>query len=254
MTGKGRETRPRTALVTGTSSGIGQAIAIALARDGYDLALTEMDVTQLKETLAHPDVAKRKVVPAIRPALAREHQRGLADTRARLGDIDLLVNNAGRALVKPSVDVTDADWDDVINTNLKGAFFLSQLFARACLTDKRPGCIVSIASTHGMIGIAERAIYGISKAGLIQMTWMLAVEWADKDIRVNAVAPATVMTPSRQKMLKDPEVRARMLSRIPIGRFVTPEEVAAAVVYLASDGAAAVTGHTLTVDGGVTVI
>ena len=132
-----------------------------------------------------------------------------ADARARLGDIDLLVNNAGRALVKPSVSVTEAEWDDVMSINLKGAFFLSQLFGRACINDKRPGCIVSMASTHGMIGIAERAVYGISKAGLIQMTRMLAVEWADKGIRVNAVAPATVMTPSRQEMLKDPAVRRR---------------------------------------------
>ena len=247
--------QPRRALVTGTSTGIGQAIAIALARDGYDLALTEMDMSQLKETLAHPDVAKRMVVSLPLDLRSRESiNAAFADARARLGDIDLLVNNAGRALVKPSVDVTDADWDDVINTNLKGAFFLSQLFARACLTDKRLGCIVSIASTHGMIGIAERAIYGISKAGLIQMTRMLAVEWADKGIRVNAVAPATVMTPSRQEMLKDPAVRQAMLARIPIGRFVTPEEVAAAVIYLASPGAAAVTGHTLMVDGAVTAI
>jgi 2-deoxy-D-gluconate 3-dehydrogenase len=247
--------QPRRAVVTGTSTGIGQAIAIALARDGYDLALTELDVAQLKETLAHPDIAKRKVVPIMLDLRSRQSiATAFADARALLGDIDLLVNNAGRALVKPSVDVTDADWDDVMNTNLKGAFFLSQLFARACLNDKRPGCIVSLASTHGMIGIAERAIYGISKAGLIQMTRMLAVEWADKGIRVNAVAPATVMTPSRQEMLKDPAVRQSMLARIPIGRFVTPQEVAAAVVYLASPGAAAVTGHTLMVDGAVTAI
>ena len=245
----------RTALITGTSAGIGQAVAIALARAGYDLALTEMDPGLLKETLAHPDIAGRKVVPLPLDLRSRDSiNAAFADARARLGGIDLLVNNAGRALVKPSINVTEAEWDDVMNTNLKGAFFLSQLFGRACLADKRPGCIVSMASTHGMIGIAERAVYGISKAGLIQMTRMLAVEWADKGIRVNAVAPATVMTPSRQEMLKDPAVRDGMLARIPIGRFVAPEEVAAAVVYLASDGAAAVTGHTLMVDGAVTAI
>ena len=245
----------RRALVTGTSTGLGQAVAIALARQGYDLALTELDVANLKETLAHPEVAKRKVVPVPLDLRSRDSiNAAFADARARLGDIDLLVNNAGRALVKPSVNVTEADWDDVMSINLKGAFFLSQLFGRACLADKRPGCIVSMASTHGMIGIAERAVYGISKAGLIQMTRVLAVEWADKGIRVNAVAPGTVMTPSRQEMLKDPAVRDGMLKRIPIGRFITPEEVAAAVVYLASPGAAAVTGHTLLVDGGVTAI
>jgi NAD(P)-dependent dehydrogenase (short-subunit alcohol dehydrogenase family) len=105
-----------------------------------------------------------------------------------------------------------------------------------------------------MIGIPERSVYGISKAGLIQMTRMLAIEWADKNIRVNAVAPTTVLTESRQQMLSDPKRRADMLSRIPTGRFAAPEEVAAAVVYLASAGAASVTGHTLMVDGGLTAM
>ncbi len=243
----------RTALVTGTSAGLGRAIAVALAREGYDLALTELDIAMIKTTLAHPDVARRKVIPVAldlrsQASIATAFERALAG----LGELDLLVNNAGRALVRPSIDVTDAEWDDVIDTNLKGAFFLSQLFGRACIARKRPGAIVSMASTHGMIGIPQRAVYGISKAGLIQMTRMLAIEWAAANIRVNAVAPTTVLTESRQEMLSDPKVRADMLSRIPTGRFATPEEVAAAVVYLASPGAASVTGHTLLVDGGLT--
>ena len=245
----------RRALITGCSAGLGRAIAIALAREGYDLALTELSTEALKDTLAEPEIKRRNSVAIALDLRSQDSIKAAFERAAKeLGDIDLLVNNAGRALLKPVVDVTDAEWDDVIDTNLKGAFFLSQLFGRACINAKRPGCIVSMASTHGMIGIAERAIYGISKAGLIQMTRMLAVEWADKGIRVNAVAPATVMTPSREEMLKDPAVRKGMLARIPIGRFVTPEEVAAAVVYLASDGAAAITGHTLMVDGAVTAI
>jgi NAD(P)-dependent dehydrogenase (short-subunit alcohol dehydrogenase family) len=243
----------RKALVTGASAGLGRAIAIALAREGYDVALTDLDTAMLKDTLAHPDVAKRKAIPIAldlrtQASIAAAFERALAG----LGELDLLVNNAGRALVRPSVDVTEAEWDDVIDTNLKGAFFLSQLFGRNCLARNRPGAIVSIASTHGMIGIPGRAVYGISKAGLIQMTRMLAIEWAARNIRVNAVAPTTVMTESRQQMLSDPAVRADMLSRIPTGRFATPEEIAAAVVYLASPGAASVTGHTLMVDGGLT--
>ena len=243
------------ALVTGTSAGLGRAIAIALAREGYDLALTELDVALLKETLAHPDVDKRKVVPI---ALDLRSQQSIAAAFERatsaLGDLDLLVNNAGRALVKPVVEVSDAEWDDVIDTNLKGAFFLSQLFGRACIARKRLGVIVSMASTHGITGIAGRSVYGISKAGLIQMTKMLAIEWADQNIRVNAIAPTTVMTESREKLLSDPKARQGALARIPTGRFATPEEVAAAVVYLASPGAASVTGHTLLVDGGLTAV
>ena len=241
------------ALVTGTSAGLGRAIAVALAREGYDLALTELSADALKDTLADPAIANRKTVPIALDLRSQDSIKAAFEKAAReLGDIDLLVNNAGRALLKPAADVTDAEWDDVIDTNLKGAFFLSQLFGRHCIARQRPGAIVSMASTHGMIGIPQRAVYGISKAGLIQMTRMLAIEWADKSIRVNAIAPTTVLTESRQQMLSDPKVRADMLSRIPTGRFATPQEIAAAVVYLASPGAASVTGHTLMVDGGLT--
>ena len=245
--------QPRRALVTGTSTGLGRAIALALAREGYDLALTELDTSSLTEVLREPEFKARKVVPVQLDLRSQESiesafKRALSD----LGEIDLLVNNAGRALIRPTVDVTPLEWDDVINTNLRGSFFLTQCFGRSCITRGRGGAIVSIASTHGVTGIGQRAVYGISKAGLIQMTKMLAIEWADKNIRVNAVAPATVLTPSRAKMLNDPEKRKEMLARIPTGRFVTPEEIAAAVVYLASPAAASVTGHTLMVDGGLT--
>jgi NAD(P)-dependent dehydrogenase (short-subunit alcohol dehydrogenase family) len=243
----------RRALVTGTSTGIGRVIALALAREGFDLAITELEVGPLKEVLAHPDLAGRKVVPV---ALDLREEASIdaafEQALAALGDIDLLVNNAGCALHKAAVDLTWSDWDDVMDTNLKGTFFLSQRFGRYLIGRRRPGAIVSMASTHGVIGIAGRAVYGISKAGVAHMTKMLAIEWAEHDIRVNAIAPTTVLTPSREKMLSDPRARAAMLERIPTRRFATPEEIAAAVIYLAGTGAASVTGHTLLVDGGLT--
>ena len=245
--------RTSTAFVTGTSTGLGQVIALALARAGYDLALTDLDTGMLAETLRHPDFVGRKVVPLALDLRVPDGIAAAFDAAvAQLGAIDLLVNNAGRALIRPVVDVTLAEWDDVIDTNLRGTFFLSQRFGRHCIDTKRGGAIVTIASTHGMTGIAGRAVYGIAKAGLIQMTRMLAIEWAGHGIRANAVAPATVLTPSRAEMLSDPAARERMLARIPSGRFVTPEEVAAAVVYLASAAAASVTGQVLAVDGGLT--
>ena len=244
-----------TALITGTSAGLGRAIAVALAREGYDLALTELSAEALKDTLTEPEIKKRKTVAIALDLRSQDSIKAAFEKAAReLGAIGLLVNNAGRALLKPVVDVTPAEWDDVMATNLKGAFFLSQLFGRACIAAKRPGAIVSIASTHGMTGIAGRSVYGISKAGLIQMTRMLAIEWAAHNIRVNAIAPTTVMTESRQQLLSDPDKRAAALARIPSGRFATPEEIATAVVYLASEGAASVTGHTLPVDGGLMAI
>jgi len=245
----------RTAFVTGASTGIGFAIALALGREGYDLVVADLQAEWLDPLRAHEDLRDRTIVTvALDLRVEQSIKAAWASAREALGAIGVLVNNAGRALLKPVVDVSWSDWDDVMNTNLKGAYFLSQQFGADCLAAGRPGCIVNIASTHGLTGIEDRSVYGISKAGLIQMTRMLAIEWADRKIRVNAVAPATVMTPSREALLSDPVAKARMLSRIPTGRFVTPEEVAAAVCYLASPAAASITGTTLTVDGGLTAM
>jgi 2-deoxy-D-gluconate 3-dehydrogenase len=242
-----------TALVTGTSTGIGRVIALALARAGYDLAVTEVETERLRDLLDHPDLRGRKVVPvALDLASPDSIVSAFAQAVAALSRIDLLVNNAGRALIKPAAEVTGAEWDALMSVNLTGTFFLTQQFGRHAIA-RRSGCVVTIASTHGMTGIAGRSVYGIAKAGLIQMTRMLAIEWAAHNVRANAIAPATVLTPSRAEMLSDPQARARMLARIPSGRFVTPEEVAAAVVYLASPEAASITGQVLAIDGGLTV-
>ena len=245
--------RRRAAFVTGTSTGLGRVIALALAADGYDLAVSDLELEQLTDFQQEPLLGDRKVIPVqldlrLEQSITEAFDRALTG----LGEIDLLVNNAGVALLKAATEVSWAEWDAVLDVNLKGTFFLSQHFGRYCLQAKRDGVIINIASTHGLVGLPDRCIYGISKAGLIQLTRMLAVEWADRNVRVNAIAPATVLTPSRATMLSEPERRNKMLSRIPSGRFPTAEEVAEAVIYLASPGAASVTGHTLIVDGGLT--
>jgi NAD(P)-dependent dehydrogenase (short-subunit alcohol dehydrogenase family) len=241
-----------TAFVTGASIGLGYVIACSLARAGYDLAVSSRESGRLDGLLRDPAVQGRKAVPVqLDLRVEADITQAFGAAVDAFDDIDVLVNNAGRALIKPAVDVGWADWDDVVTINLKGAYFLSQKFAAHCITRNRPGCIVSIASTHGLTGFAGRSVYGISKGGLIQMTRMLAIEWAGHNIRVNAVAPSTALTPSRLQML-DPQTRERMLGRIPLSRFITPEEVAAAVCYLASPGAASITGQTLVLDGGLT--
>jgi NAD(P)-dependent dehydrogenase (short-subunit alcohol dehydrogenase family) len=245
----------RTALVTGASTGLGRATALALGRAGFDLALADLDADWLREVAAHADLRGRKAVAL---ALDLRSEDCIAQAMARaagaLGTVDVLVNNAGVALQRPATEVTWAEWDAVIDVNLKGSFFLATAFARHCRDRGRGGAVVSIASTHGLTGIAGRSVYGISKGGIIQMTRMLAIEWAPLGIRVNAIAPATVLTPSREKILSDPEARARMLARIPLGRFPEADEIAAAVCYLASDAARSITGQTLVIDGGLTAM
>ena len=245
----------RTAMVTGASTGIGRAIAQALGRAGFDLAITDLDTKWLADLAAEPQLQGRKVVPIALELRSEDSiAQAIEQAAAAFGSIDLVVNNAGRPLSKPAIGVTWAEWNDVIDINLKGSFFLSTAFARHCIARKRGGAVVSLASTHGLTGIADRSVYGISKGGIVQMTRMLAIEWAPLGIRVNAVAPATVLTPSREKLLSDPQARARMLARIPLGRFPAADEVAEAVCYLASDAARSITGQTLVLDGGVTVI
>jgi NAD(P)-dependent dehydrogenase (short-subunit alcohol dehydrogenase family) len=242
------------AFVTGAAYGIGAATAVALARDGFDVAVSELRPDDLKETVKAVTAAGARAMsveldvrslPGIRKAMVQ--------VVSAFGQVDALVNNAGVPLTRPAVDVTEAEWDEVLDVNLKGTFFLSQEMGRHLIASQRAGCIVSIASTHGVIGIADRIAYGVSKAGIIHMTRMLAIEWADHRIRVNAVAPGTVETPSRAAaMAANPGRREFLINRVPLKRFGTAEEMAAAVCYLASPRAAFITGQTILVDGGLT--
>src|SRR5262249_18439150 len=157
---------------------------------------------------------------------------------------DVLVNNAAVNLRRLAVDVMPDEWDAVMETNARGTLFLSQQAGRHWIAQKQPGCIVNVASAHAFVGAAERSTYGISKAAIVHMTKMLAVEWADHGIRVNAVAPGRMQTdsPSRAEKGADEAYMAAMLRRIPLHRLATAEEVASAVAWLASPEAVSVTG------------
>jgi NAD(P)-dependent dehydrogenase (short-subunit alcohol dehydrogenase family) len=247
----------RTVLVTGASYGVGAATALALAREGFDVAVTATQVENLAATVSALEAAGARVVPAV---LDLRDAGGIAAKAAEiistLGGLDLLVNNAGTNLRKDAVDVTPQEWDAVMDVNLRGTFFVTKEAGRAMIADGRGGCIVNLASTYAFVGAPERSAYGISKAALVGMTRMLAVEWAPHNIRVNAVAPGRLVTssPSRAGKGADPAYMEAMLKRIPLRRQATVDEVAAAVVYLASPAAASMTGQVLTLDGGLTAV
>ncbi len=243
----------KVALVTGASQGLGAAIAVGLAQDGFDVVITELNAAELAATKAAVEAARVRALPiALDVRDTGSIERAMRGAVEAFGRVDVLVNNAGVQLRKAALEVTPGEWDEVIAANLKGAFFMSQAVGRHLVATKRPGCIVSLASTFAFVGFAERSTYGISKGGIVQMTRMLAIEWAEHGIRVNAIAPGTVETPSRAALLSDPEIRRRMIDRIPIKRFGTPEEMAGAVRYLVSPAGAYVTGQTLLLDGGLT--
>lgn len=247
--------RRRTALVTGASQGIGAAAALALARGGFDVAVTSTRPEKLAAIVSAITACGAAAVPVALDV--RSHAgilQAMADVTGAFGKLDVLVNNAGVPLRRLALDVTPAEWDDVMAVNLTGTFFLTQRMGQHLVETERPGCIVSIASTHGLVGRAERSTYGISKAAIMHMTRMLAIEWADHNIRVNAIAPGRVdsQSPSRAVTAADPAYLQSARDRIPLRRFCSVDEVAQAVCYLVSPAAEYITGQTLVLDGGLT--
>jgi NAD(P)-dependent dehydrogenase (short-subunit alcohol dehydrogenase family) len=241
------------ALVTGASYGIGAATARGLAEDGFDLAVTDLRIEDLAATVTAIEAVGRRAVPVALDLRSQAMvEEAMSQAVAVLGRVDVLVNNAGVPFNNPALDISREQWEAVIAVNLTGTFFMSQQMGLHLVARGRPGCIISIASTHGAVGFPGVVAYGVAKAGISHMTRVLAIEWAPYGIQVNAVAPGTTETPSRAPMLADPERRAVMLNRIPLRRFGTAEEVAGAVRYLASPQASYITGQTLLVDGGLT--
>ena len=246
----------RTAFVTGASYGIGAAIAQALAGDGFDLVLSATRVENVAATRAGLEASGVRVhALGFDVRSSEEVEKAFAAAVGYFGEIDVLVNNAGIPLNKAVLDIAPAEWENVLAANVNGTFFMSQAFARHAIDAGREGLIISVGSTHGLVGFPNRAAYGVSKAAVMHMTRMLAVEWAPHRIRVNAVAPGRVESnsPGRAATSSDPKFLEVALKRIPLGRFCSVEDVAEAVRYLASPGAAYITGHTLVLDGGVTV-
>lgn len=235
------------AVVTGASRGLGQAIARDLAEAGCDLVLTARQVESLAETAALVRGFGRKVVTlALDVTETASIEPVFAEAAAALGGLDILVNNAGYEEVRESSAVDAALWDRIVDTNLKGAFFCAQ----AAASQMKGGAIVNLCSLTSYVGVPTAVAYGASKSGLLGMTRALAAEWAGRGIRVNAIAPGYFRTAMTEVFYQDADWQQAMLAKIPQGRFGRAEDVGGAVVFLASDAAAYITGQCLPIDGG----
>ena len=242
------------ALVTGGSRGIGQECARVLAEAGADVAIVGRDHAALDESAALVRASGRicHVVPANlhSPAECRE---AAARVLELFGTVDILVNNAGIARIFPLAEMSQEDWDDTIAVNLTAPFILAQAVVPGMIAQKH-GKIVNISSQAGVVAIDGHGAYAASKGGLNMLTKVMAAEWGQHNIQVNAVAPTVILTPMGTQVWGDPAKSEPMLAKIPLRRFGQPVEVADLVLFLASPASDLITGETILIDGGYTAI
>jgi NAD(P)-dependent dehydrogenase (short-subunit alcohol dehydrogenase family) len=243
----------RVALVTGAARGIGRAIALALAHAGADVALGLRDAGGADDLGAAIAGMGRRTLPLPMDVTDLDQvQAAIATTARELGSLDILVNNAGIGRAAPAEEVTEEDFDAVVDINLKGTFFACQAAARVMIPQGH-GRIVNLSSQAGFVALPTESVYGTTKAAIAHLTKYLAIEWGRHGITVNAVAPTFIRTPGTEHWLADPAFEADVRERIAgLHRIGEPMDVAGAVVFLASPAASLVTGTTLMVDGGWT--
>lgn len=237
------------AVITGASEGIGRDIAIGLAEAGADIIICSRREDKLREVKQVAEKTGRKVeIVVIDIQKVTEIEKLKAFIKAKTGKVDILVNNAGYVVTKPAWEMSENDWDTMVDTGFKGLFFCCQAVG-SIMREQGYGKIINLGSTFSKSIVPGRSVYGGIKAGIDHLTEALAMEWASHGIRVNALAPTAVNTPSRQVILQSP-ILEKVLSRIPLGRLATPEDLMCAVIYLSSEASDFVTGQTLFVDGG----
>ncbi|BAU63364.1 short-chain dehydrogenase/reductase SDR [Stanieria sp. NIES-3757] len=258
-----RNLKGKNALITGASSGIGQAIAIRLAREGCNIAISyRKNAEEAKRTeeivlqYARESGKASNVHTLIVQGDATKEEDIIRVTNTALdkfGSLDILINSAGIQLESPSHEITTDKFDQVIAVNLRGAYLYARETIKHLVAQKRSGVIINISSVHEIIPRPMYLSYSISKGGMGNLTKTLALEYANRGIRVNAIAPGATITPINESWTEDLEKKALVESHIPMGRAGTSEEMAAAVAFLVSDEAAYITGQTLFIDGGLTL-
>lgn len=244
----------KVALVTGASRGLGKAMALALAEAGADLALNARSADSLKQVSEEIQRLGRKV--ALVPGDVSDEAQAAEFVKAahqQFGKLDILVNNAGVWEGTYFLRISKADWDKVMQVNLTGAFLVAKAVARIMLK-QHSGKIINVSSVLGMRGALQSVAYCVAKGGIIQMTRVMAMEMGSAGIQVNCLAPGLIATDMTREYTEDKEVMAGYLSKVPLRRFGQPEELAGAVVFLASKASDLMTGSVLVIDGGESLV
>jgi NAD(P)-dependent dehydrogenase (short-subunit alcohol dehydrogenase family) len=243
----------RVALVTGAGRGIGKALALGLAESGAAVVCLSRTLAEVEGTAAEIRALGRQALAVAADVTVREQvEAAVAAAVREFGRIDILVNNAGMNIRKPALEVAEEDWDRIVDTNLKGPFLVAQAVGRV-MAEHGYGRIINISSVGGGVALRTGVAYGSSKAGLIHMTRILALEWAKYGVTVNAVGPWYFKTSLTEKLLNDEQYVAEILARTPIKRIGEVEDLVGPVVFLASGASSYVTGQVLYVDGGMTI-
>ncbi len=241
----------KTAIITGAGRGIGKAIALKLAEAGADIVPVSRTLDEIEAVAEEARRMGRQALPLTMDVTKQDDIDSMVEKAvAKFSKIDILINNAGVTVKKPSEDVTEEDWDRILNTNLKGVFFCAQKVGMQMIKQNK-GAIVNMASIASRVAITNSVVYCVSKGGVLQLTRVLAIEWAKHNIRVNAIGPAYIETPLTAGLLNNPELLQTIKARTPMGRIGKPDEISEAALFLASDAASYITGEILYIDGGL---
>jgi len=240
----------KVAVIFGGTSGIGKALSFGLAQAGAEVVPISRDLSKVKQRIKElKRFNKEHLEITADVSLKRQVAEALEKVLAKFKQVDILINSAGIHLKKSSLKVSESEWDQILEVNLKGTFITCQVFGEQMIK-QRKGTIVNIASLGAYIALSEATPYCVSKAGVLLLTKCLAVEWAKYHVRVNSISPGVFQTPLNEKILKDQSRLGRIIGHTPFGRLGKTSELIGAAVYLASDASSFVSGSDIVVDGG----